>query len=251
MRACVIIPARFKSSRFPGKPLAKLLKKEMIIWVAELAAKAVGKSNVYIATDDIAISNKVNEYRFKSIMTDSELLTGTDRVSKAAMNLDYDLFVNVQGDEPLVDPHDILKSIKLKKEFPSHIINSFCLINEDEDPTNKNIPKVVTNEKNELIYISRALIPNSKNNNLKNIKYKKQVCIYSYFKEELKEFSEYGRKSFLENNEDIEILRFFEFDKKIKMFETKKSSLAVDVLSDIKKVEKELNKQSQKNDRNK
>lgn len=251
MRACVIIPARFKSSRFPGKPLIKILRKEMIIWVAQLSAIAVGKENVYVATDDLNISNKVKEYGFKFIMTESELLTGTDRVAKAAMQLDYDLFVNVQGDEPLVDPGDILKSIKLKKEFPTHIINSFCFINEDEDPSNKNIPKVITNENNDLIYISRAVIPNSKNNNMENIKYKKQVCIYSYFKEELKEFLEYGKKSFLEKNEDIEILRFFEFDKKIKMFETKKSSLAVDVLSDVQKVEKELKKKSPIYDQNK
>ena len=242
MRSCVIIPARFKSTRFPGKPLAKILKKEMIIWVAELSAIAVGKANVYIATDDFKISDKVKEYGFNSIMTDSELLTGTDRVAQAALSLDYDLFVNVQGDEPLIDPDDILKSIKLKKEFPSHIINSFCFINEQEDPSNKNIPKVITSENNDLIYISRAIIPNSKNNNMENIRYKKQVCIYSYFKEELIEFLEYGRKSYLENIEDIEILRFFEFNKKIKMFETKKSSLAVDVPSDIEKVEKELNK---------
>jgi 3-deoxy-manno-octulosonate cytidylyltransferase (CMP-KDO synthetase) len=79
---------------------------------------------------------------------------------------------------------------------------------------------------------------------MENIRYKKQVCIYSYFKEELIEFLEYGRKSYLENIEDIEILRFFEFNKKIKMFETKKSSLAVDVPSDIEKVEKELNKKT-------
>ena len=244
MRSCVIIPARFKSTRFPGKPLAKILKKEMIIWVAELSAIAVGKANVYIATDDFKISDKVKEYGFNSIMTDSELITGTDRVAQAALSLDYDLFVNVQGDEPLIDPDDILKSIKLKKEFPSHIINSFCFINEQEDPSNKNIPKVITSENNDLIYISRAIIPNSKNNNMENIRYKKQVCIYSYFKEELIEFLEYGRKSYLENIEDIEILRFFEFNKKIKMFETKKSSLAVDVPSDIEKVEKELNKKT-------
>ena len=242
MRSCVIIPARFKSSRFPGKPLAKILKKEMIIWVAELSAIAVGKANVYIATDNFKISDKVKEYGFNSIMTDSELITGTDRVAQATLSLDYDLFVNVQGDEPLIDPDDILKSIKLKKEFPSKIINSFCFINENEDPSDKNIPKVITSENNDLIYISRAIIPNSKNNNMENIRYKKQVCIYSYFKEELIEFLEYGRKSYIENIEDIEILRFFEFNKKIKMFETKKSSLAVDVPSDIEKVEKELKK---------
>ena len=94
MKSCVIIPARFKSSRFEGKPLVKLLNKEMIIWVAELSATAIGKSNVYVATDDLRISNKVEEYGFKTIMTDSNLLTGTDRVAQASMQLDYDLFGN-------------------------------------------------------------------------------------------------------------------------------------------------------------
>jgi len=243
MKSCVIIPARFKSSRFEGKPLVKLLNKEMIIWVAELSATAVGKSNVYVATDHLSISSKAEEYGFKTIMTDSNLLTGTDRVAQASINLDYDLFVNVQGDEPLVDPADILKSIRLKEQFPSHIINSFCFLNQNEDPKNKNIPKVITNEENDLIYISRGVIPNSKSDIEDQVKYKKQVCIYSFFKEELRGFYDYGKKSHLENIEDIEILRFFELNKKIKMFETKKSSLAVDVFSDVENVEKELKKQ--------
>ena len=114
MKSCVIIPARFKSTRFPGKPLVKLLNREMIIWVAELAAKAVGKSNVFIATDNFNISQKAEEYGFNFIMTSSDLLTGTDRVAAAAKNLNYDIFVCTR-DEPLIDPKDILKSIDFKK----------------------------------------------------------------------------------------------------------------------------------------
>ena len=242
MNSSVSIPARFKSSRFPGKPLVKLLNKEMIIWVAELSAKAVGKSNVFIATDNLKISQKAEEYGFNFIMTSSDLLTGTDRVAAAAKDLNYDIFVNVQGDEPLIDPKDILKSIDLKKKYPSSIINSFCYLKKGEDPHNKNIPKVVTNEENDLIYISRAVIPNSKSETLENINFKKQVCIYSYFGQELDQFLSFGRKSLIENIEDIEILRFLEFGKKIKMFETTKTSLAIDVKSDIQKVEEELNK---------
>tara|TARA_Y100001968_G_scaffold331251_1_gene385324 strand:+ start:178 stop:915 length:738 start_codon:yes stop_codon:yes gene_type:complete len=240
MKACVIIPARFKSSRFPGKPLAKLLNKEMIIWVAELSETAVGKDNVYVATDDERISNKVNEYGFNYIMTSSNLLTGTDRVAEASKKLDYDIFVNVQGDEPLIDPKDILKSIELKKRFPSSVINSFCYLSKEEDPKNKNIPKLVINKNDDLIYISRAAIPCSKNDSLEKINYKKQVCIYSYSKIELDEFFSIKKKSSVENIEDIEILRFFELGKKIKMFEASKSTLAVDIFSDIEKVEKEL-----------
>ena len=243
MKSCVIIPARFKSSRLPGKPLVKLLDKEMIIWVAEISEKAVGKENVFIATDDLRISKKVNEYGFNSIMTSSDLLTGTDRVAEASVDLDYEIFVNVQGDEPLIDYKDISRAIELKKKFPFSIINSYCFLKNCENPNNKNIPKVVTNKNNDLIYISRAVIPNSKSEFAKKINYKKQVCIYSYSKEELNQFLLFGKKSFIESIEDIEILRFFEFDKKIKMFEASKSSLAVDVSSDIKAVEKELQKQ--------
>jgi len=243
MKACVIIPARFHSSRFPGKPLVKLNGKEMILWVAEICSKAVDVSNVFVATDDQRISDLVSQKGFQGIITSPDLLTGTDRVAQASKTLDYDIYVNVQGDEPLLDPNDILRSIKFKKEFPSSIINSYCFLNENENPENKNIPKVITNENNDLIYISRALIPNSKNGESK-IKYKKQVCIYSFFKDELKLFLSFGRKSFIENIEDIEILRFFEFSKNIKMFETTKSSLAVDVISDVAKVEQELKNQT-------
>ncbi len=242
MKSCVIIPARFKSSRLPGKPLIKLLNKEMIIWVAELSSSAVGRNNVYVATDDNRISKKVNEYGFNSIMTSSNLLTGTDRVAEASRELDYDIFVNVQGDEPLIDPNDILKAIELKKKYPSAVINSFCYLSKGENPQNKNIPKVITNKNNDLIYISRAVIPNSKEKNLEDINYKKQVCIYSYFRNELDSFFSIKEKSFIEKVEDIEILRFMDLDKKIKMFQASKSSLAVDVISDVEKVENELKK---------
>ena len=115
-------------------------------------------------------------------------------------------------------------------------------MSKDENPHNKNIPKVITNKNNDLIYISRAAIPNSKKDNLEKINYKKQVCIYSYFRNELDAFFSFKKKSFIENIEDIEILRFLEIGKKIKMFEASKSSLAVDVLSDVEKVELELKK---------
>ena len=241
MEACVIIPARFKSSRFPGKPLAKLNGKEMILWVAELSSSAVGIENVFVATDDLRISEIVNKNGFKSIITKSNLLTGTDRVAEAAMGLNYEIIVNVQGDEPLVNPADILKAIELKKVHHKSVINSYCLLKEDEDPKNKNIPKVVTNENNDLIYISRAVIPSTKEKNIFT-KYKKQVCIYSFYKEQLKRFINYGKKGFIENLEDIEILRFFEIGINIKMYEASIASLAVDTPGDIKKVEIALEK---------
>ena len=239
MKACVIIPARFNSSRFPGKPIVKLCGKEMILWVAEICAKAVDISNVYIATDDNRISNLVSKSGFQAILTSPNLLTGTDRVAEASKNLDYEVYVNVQGDEPLIDHDDILKAIELKYRYPESVINSYCKITKNENPNNLNIPKVVMKENHDLIYISRAQIPQAKNHNNDQI-YNKQVCIYSYNNGDLDKFLNYGRKSKTEKIEDIEILRFFELNINIKMFEASKSSLAVDVPEDVKKVENAL-----------
>ena len=112
--ACVIIPARYASTRFPGKPLVRLLGKPMILWVAELSAKAVGQEHVFIATDDIQIAKVVKESGYSVLMTSSKAKTGTDRIAEAAAQIDYDIYVNVQGDEPLVSPCDITACIKLK-----------------------------------------------------------------------------------------------------------------------------------------
>ena len=240
MRSCVIIPARYKSSRLPGKPLICLLGKPMIIWVAEIASKAVGISNVFIATDDMRIANIVNKNGYKYIMTSIESLTGTDRVAEASLSLNYDIFVNVQGDEPLVSPSDILRCIDYKIKYQDHIINSFHPINKDQDPSSINIPKVVINNSDDLIYISRSLIPGFKDLSSKTDLYLKQVCIYGYNKKELLDFFEFGGKSKIEESEDIEILRFFELGHPIKMFKSKTNSLAVDVIEDVEKVEREL-----------
>src|SRR6056297_1338589 len=132
MRACVVVPARYASSRFPGKPLAELLGKPMILWVTELSAKAVGRENVYVATDDERISEAARAAGFSALMTSADALTGTDRLAEAAQMIDYDIYVNVQGDEPLVNPDDIRRCIKLKPEHPEMIVNGFCWIGADE-----------------------------------------------------------------------------------------------------------------------
>ncbi len=240
MKACVIIPARYKSSRLPGKPLLCLLGKPMIIWVAEIASKAVGISNVFIATDDTRIANTVNQKGYKHIMTSSSSLTGTDRVAEASLGLNYDIFVNVQGDEPLVCPEDILRCIDYKMKYQSHIINSYNIIKNNQDPSSINIPKVVINNAEDLIYISRSLIPGFKDLKSRIDLYLKQVCIYGYNKKELFNFLKFGGKSKIEESEDIEILRFFELGHPIKMFKSQNNSLSVDIIEDIDQVEKEL-----------
>ena len=241
---CIVIPARYESTRFPGKPLIKLLGKPMIIWVAELANKVLDRKDIFIATDNNLIEALVLENNFNCIRT-NHAITGTDRVALASKSLNYDFFINIQGDEPLLDPKDIEKCITLKQENPDYVFNGFNLMSSEENFNSPNIPKLVTNEHNNLIYISRALIPSQKKIiNNKNLEYKKQVCIYGFSKQELNSFYNYGRKSKLEQIEDIEILRFFELNTPIKMFQCRKGSLAVDIPEDVEKVEEILLKKN-------
>ncbi|HZJ97459.1 MAG TPA: 3-deoxy-manno-octulosonate cytidylyltransferase [Oligella sp.] len=240
MRSVVLIPARYGSSRYPGKPLVNLLDKPMILWVAELAAKAVGNENVYIATEDQRIAHVVEEGGYQSVMTSDDALTGTDRLAQAAEQINADIYINVQGDEPLVNPADILKIRDAKLETPNQIINGFSWVDKKEDPHSVNIPKVITNEKNQLIYMSRVALPGFKDEKCAPKKYKKQVCIYAFTQDELRAFRTFGRKSELEHSEDIEILRFLELGKTIRMVETQPGSLAVDVPEDVMKVEAAL-----------
>jgi 3-deoxy-manno-octulosonate cytidylyltransferase (CMP-KDO synthetase) len=245
MRSVVVIPARYSSTRYPGKPLVPLLGKPMILWVAELSARAVGAENVYVATEDRRIVNVVEEAGFQAVMTTDDALTGTDRLAQAAEQIEADIYINVQGDETLVNPADILKVRDVKLVHMEDIINGFSWVGENEDPHSVNIPKVITNESDELVYMSRAALPGFKDAKCAPLRYKKQVCIYAFTREELAAFRGFGRKSGLEHAEDIEILRFLELGKTIRMVETQPGSLAVDVPEDVAKVEAALRRASE------
>lgn len=238
----IIIPARYKSTRLPGKPLIPILGRELVLRVADIASEVLDKRHIYIATDDERIYNLAVSNDYQSIKTSSKCLTGTDRVAEAASGLSYDVYINLQGDEPMLAPQDILRCIQIKKSNPDFVVNSYHDISKEEDPASKNIPKVLVNEKNQLIYMSRNLIPGFKNQGATAYQYKKQVCIYGFNSRDLELFTSLGRKSRIELIEDIEILRFLDLDKKILMYESTYSSLAVDIEDDIKKVELAIQK---------
>ncbi|KAA0874401.1 3-deoxy-manno-octulosonate cytidylyltransferase [Nitrincola tapanii] len=240
MKVLVVIPARYASSRFPGKPLALLLGKPMILWVAELAARAVGLENICIATDDRRIASIVEGAGYPVAMTSSTAATGTDRLAEVAAQIHADIYVNVQGDEPMLNPTDIHRVIAEKIQSPDQVINAYTPISSSEDPHNPNLPKVIFNELGNLVYMSRQALPGFKDIKNAPSAYYKQVCIYAFNKEELLAFSAFGRKSTLEFSEDIEILRFLELGKSIKMVPVSKGSLAVDVPGDISLVESAL-----------
>jgi len=240
MKSVIVIPARYRSSRFPGKPLVPLLGKPMILWVAELSALALGKASVFIATEDERIAEVVEEAGFTSIMTSKEALTGTDRLAEAAKQIEADIYINVQGDEPLLNPNDIRKILSVKQKYPNEIINGYCKVGQKEDPSSVNIPKVIFNEDGRMVYMSRQILPGYKDSQNKPISYYKQVCIYAFSRSDLTRYSSFGRKSALENSEDIEILRFLEWGSTIRMVETSGGSLAVDEPADVTKVEEAI-----------
>ena len=212
----------------------------MVVRVADLCSQVIDKEQIFIATDSEKISNSVAKYSYKTILTSEKCLTGTDRVAEASQNLDTDIILNVQGDEPLINPDDILKIIEKKKLNIEKVICGYSKISKAENPNDVNIPKIIFNNSNKLIYASRSAIPGFKNKKLKPLDIYKQVCIYAFTKEQLKIFYEFGKKSYLESIEDIEILRFFETDIQVMMCELGEGSIAVDIPADVAKVEKAL-----------
>lgn len=235
-----IIPARYKSSRYPGKPLVPVLGKPLVLHVAEKAAQALGKERVIVATEDVRIKDTVEKAGFRSMLTADTHPTGTDRLWEVAQAVPADIYINIQGDEPMVDPQDILKVAELKKQFPNHVVNGMCALAPGEDPASVNIPKVLVNSANDLIYMSRLPIPGIKADTGEKPVYLKQVCIYAFNYDELKAFGEMRTKATFEKFEDIEILRFLELSIPVKMVYTGGNTLAVDVPEDVANVEKAI-----------
>ena len=162
MKIVIIILARYGSSRYKSKSLAKILNREMFLWVADICLKICGRKNLYIATDNNKITKVVNKENYNVIMTSSKCLTGTDRVAEASKKIKSNIYINVQGDEPTINPSDIKKIIQAKIKYPNHVICGYDKIHKSENPSNINLPKVVVNNKQELIYITRSVLTGSK-----------------------------------------------------------------------------------------
>ncbi len=234
-KACILIPARYGSSRFPGKPLALILGIPMIVRVAKTCQEAVGREATFVVTDDERIADvcRVNEINF--IMSEGNFDTGTDRIASVLDSIEADIILNVQGDEPCISVTDIKAAIIAKQENPNCVVNGYCPIELDPNEENLSIPKVVINESGKLIYISRANIPIKYKNHPRNVKqvYLRQVCIYAYGRDELRKFANFGSRGLVESQEDIEIIRFLENEIPVKMIPMS-PSIAVDFPSDLK-----------------
>ena len=236
-----VIPARYKSSRFEGKPLCLINGIPMIKRTYLQAKQSNLLDGLVVATEDERIKQYCEIENIPVIMTSDNCLTGTDRLAEVSKSLNYDLYVNIQGDEPVIDPKSIEEIIneylKYEEEFIAY--NLYKMITDISEVNTDTIIKVITNEKDELMYMSRLGVPFNKSNF--EVKYKKQICVYGFTKQALDVFSS-RTKTLNEQYEDIEILRFVDMGYKVKMKETTVDSIAVDVPSDVKKVENFLEK---------
>ena len=233
-----VIPARYQSSRFPGKPLADIHGKPMIWWVYQKANQVPEFSQVYVATDDDRISTVCQKFQIPVILTSSKHATGTDRMGEVAQKIKSDVYVNIQGDEPLVDPAAIQAVLKPFIDSVEGSIDVTCLrteIKEMSDLMDMTVPKVVVNEKKEAVYFSRLPIPYPKRSN--QIKYFKQISVYGFRERALHAFCQLTRGE-IELIEDIELLRLIENNIKVQMVDVPHDTIAVDTPNDLERVRK-------------
>lgn len=234
MKILGVIPARYKSSRFPGKPLADICGKPMIWWVYQQCLKVEDFDAVYVATDDERIQEACEKENMHVIMTSDKHPTGTDRVGEVARRIDADLYVNIQGDEPMLEPEVIRAAIKPFYDNENlQISNLMAAIEDPIDIVNFTIPKVITNKDGIGIYLTRSPAPYPKGS--LDYKYYKQVCVYG-FKPQALEFYCHSERGRVERIEDIEILRFIEAGYPVQFIEVENNSIAVDTEKDLEKV---------------
>jgi 3-deoxy-manno-octulosonate cytidylyltransferase (CMP-KDO synthetase) len=243
LKAIAIIPARYHSTRFPGKPLVVINRKPMIQHVYERVCQATRIERVIIATDDDRILRVVEEFGGMACMTSPGHTSGTDRVAEVACQQEADLIVNVQGDEPFIDPSCIDAMIEPFYNEPGLMISTLChSITSEDDLYNPNFVKVVTDRKGFALYFSRSPIPYSPHSNLilKNASvFKRHMGLYTYRKAFLEELHKL-EKSSLEDTESLEQLRFLENGYRIMVINTNYQPLAVDTPDDLERINESL-----------
>ncbi len=239
MKILGIIPARYASTRFPGKPLVSIKGKTMIQRVYEQAKKCTSLNQVIVATDDSRIYDHVIGFGGLAIMTSTNHQSGTDRCAEVARSYpNYNVVINIQGDEPFIDPNQIDKLASCF-ETDADIATLVKKITTNEELFNQNTPKVLINVKGEAIYFSRATIPTirgvDQENWLSNYQYYKHIGIYGYRVAVLQQITKLPPSS-LEKAESLEQLRWIENGYRIKVAETEHETFAIDTPADLEKI---------------
>jgi 3-deoxy-manno-octulosonate cytidylyltransferase (CMP-KDO synthetase) len=236
-----VVPARYASTRFPGKPLAPIAGRPMIQHVVERVRQAKLVSRTIVATDDVRIKSVVEAFGGEAILTRTDHTNGTDRVAEVAAHVTAQIYVNVQGDEPLIDPGTVDAVIAAMLEDESVQIATPCVaIEEPKDIMDPNVVKVVRDFDGNGIYFSLAPIPWIRDTNA-NVKAQhwKHLGLYGYRREALLEYQTLPPGD-LERVEQLEQLRWLENGFRIRVAETDYDAVSVDVPSDIERVEKLL-----------
>ncbi len=240
MRILGILPARYASTRFPGKPLIDILGKTMIQRVYEQAQQSVRLDGVVIATDDERILSHVRSFGGRAVLTSNKHQSGTDRCAEVAETFpDFDVFINIQGDEPFIDPKQIDLLCSCFENDSTGLATLVKKIETIEELNNPNSPKVILNINAEAIYFSRTPIPFLRNTDSSNLidthTFYKHIGIYGYRKDALKAITQLEISS-LEKAEALEQLRWIENGFKIKVAITDIETQAIDTPEDLEKI---------------
>ena len=234
MKIIGVIPARYASSRFPGKPLADICGKPMIWWVYNQVKKVKEFECVYVATDDIRIADVCKEYNLEFVLTSDKHGTSTERVFEVANKISADFYVVINGDEPLIDPNVIKQVLPASTAIDSlYVGNLMTKITSPVEAVDFTNIKVVTDYESNALFMSRSPIPYPKSSI--DYEYYKHIGVLVYTYEALKFFSETS-KGYNEMIEDINELRFVEHGIKLKMTKVVANSLSVDTEKDLEHV---------------
>jgi len=236
MKIIAMIPARYSASRFPGKLMKDLGGKPVILRTYEAALHTKLFDDVYIVTDSDVIFKTIDDLGGKAIMSKTAHECGSDRIAEAVENIEADIVINVQGDEPFIDAVSLSKLIDVFKKDDKKEIDLASLkvqITNKEDIENPNNVKVITDVDNLAIYFSRSVIPFHRDKEV-NVKYYKHKGVYAFRKQALLDFYKTPMTP-LEAAEKIEAIRYQEIGKKIKMVETDVEAVGIDTPEDLEK----------------
>ena len=233
MKKIAFIPARYAATRFPGKLMQKIGDQSIISMVYNNAREMELFDDVVVATDSDIIAEEIDRIGGKFIKSKHEHQSGSDRIAEACKNMQVDVVVNIQGDEPFIKKQpleDLLKSFKDETVRVASLMQKFP---DNESHENSNIVKVVCNRFNDALYFSRSVIPYKRNKSVEEVFYR-HVVVYAYRKDVLLQFTEWPM-GVLEKMEMLEQLRYLENGVSIRMVETNEASVGIDTPEDLKK----------------
>lgn len=241
MKIIAVIPARYASTRFPAKLMQDLGGKTVIRRTYEAAVSTNLFDDVFVVTDSDLIYNEIISNGGKAIMSIKEHESGSDRIAEAIENMEVDLVINVQGDEPFINKEpleDLITIFKNDSEKKVDLGSLMFQITDKEEINNPNNVKVITDQNGFALYFSRSVIPFPRDENA-GVRYMKHIGIYAFRKQALLDFYNLPMLS-LEASEKLEQLRYLEYGKRIKMVETTHNSIGIDTEEDLEKARKLL-----------